>query len=495
MFFVRHNFPKGSCTARVGLGALLGIAACAFIVPNANAGEWTINPQISVEQSFTDNARSVSEGLEADIITSTTAGIDVSGVGRRAQLNFNYNISRDAFWDNTELGGFRQSLLGSGNVEAVEDFVFIDTRASVSQQSLQRGGGVSASDRTVGTNDQSTVLNYSITPNFEHRYGSWADTDVRYTFNETRFFDPDVGTAGAQPDASRTHTIQTLLRSGPKFTQLSWELSGTRTFTDNGSNRNLTELSGEYAWTRHLTLIGRAGSETIDGSGINADDSAELFWLGGVRITPGPKSSFRIETGRRFASTSFSADASYRFSSRTALTASYKEDVQTERQELAANLDSLVLSDDGILIDPATGLPGSPNSFDLDFLDRVNKSKTFNIALNGTRGRNSFNLNGTVNIRSQEPEGTEDVVVGFGGGINRRIWPDLNGGISANINIITEAANGIEEYTFTSNAFLSYSISENFTGSLRYDFLRRDSDADASDLQENVLSVSLNKTF
>ncbi len=386
-------------------------------------------------------------------------------------------------------------MLGSGNVEAIEDLVFIDTRASISQQSLQRNGGTSASDRNIDSNDQSTVVNYSVTPNFGHRYGNWGESDLRYTFNETRFLDSDVGSAGAQPDTSRSHEIVTLLRSGPKFTSLSWQLLGSRTFTDNSSNRNLTELSGEYAWSRHITLLGRAGSEKIEGGGINSDDGAEFFWRGGARLTPGPRTSLRFEVGKRFNSTNYSADASYQIGARTALTTSYEESVQTDRQQLTNNLNNLVLNDQGVLVDPNTGAPGNLNSLDLDFLDRVNKNKTFSIALNGERGRNTFNIFSRVNLRTQEPEGTEDTVVTLGGSINRRIWPKMDGGISANLSVVTQAADGNEDYTLRTNAFLTYRIMQDFSGSLNYSFLRRDSDIDTQDVQENVVSVSLRKTF
>jgi len=232
-----------SKTAFVRALCLAGLSVPLFSTP-ASAGEWTITPRVDLEQSVTDNARSASKGLEADLITTVTAGLDLNGRGRRAQVNLNVNLSRDIFWDNTDLNGVRQSLLGDANVEAVEDFVFIDTRASVTQQSLQRGGGISASDRNVGTADQSTVVNYSIAPDFKHRYGNWADSDLRYTFNETRFFDSDVGSATAQPGASRSHEIRALVRSGPRFTTLTWELSSSRTFTNNSSNRECRGRSG-----------------------------------------------------------------------------------------------------------------------------------------------------------------------------------------------------------------------------------------------------------
>jgi len=467
--------------------ACVAVTFAGLLSTTANAGEWTITPRIEVEQSFTDNARSVSEGLEADMITTTTADITIDGEGRRAQLNFNYNLSRDSFWDNTELGGLRQRLLGVGNIEAIEDHVFIDTRATITQQSLTRGGGASASERTVGTNDQSTVVNYSFTPNFAHRYGNWADTDLRYTFNETQFLDTDVGQAGVQPDASSSHQIVGLLRSGTKFARLSWELVTTRTFTDNDSDRDSTELSGEYAWTRKLTLLGRMGREEIENSGLGAVDEPEFFWRGGFRLNPGPRTSIRFEAGHRFGGVNFSSDASYQIGSSMELTASYEEEVRTDRQALTANLNNLAFVD---------GVPNAdPNATDFDFLDQTTRQQNLNISLNGTSGRNTFTVSARASKRTQEPQETEDTVVTFNVRLNRRLRPNLDGGVSTNLSVVTESANGIEDYTFRGNAFLSYRLMQDFTGRLNYDYLRRDSDIDTQDLEENVLSVSLSKSF
>ena len=310
--FVRHAFAA----------SLLACAMSGMAPSVATAGEWRLSPTVEVEQSFTDNARSVDKGQEADMITTATAGIGIVGNGQRVQLDFNYDLSKDIFWDNSDLNTFRHSLLGSGNVELWEDHIFIDTRASISQQSLARSGGITASDRGAGSNDQSMVVNYSITPNFAHRYGNWADTDMILSMSEVRFLDTDTGSANAQPDASRNIELTTLLRSGPKFSRTKWEVNGKRSFSNDDTDRESLELSGEYAWNRHVDILARVGRETIDNSGINADDSAEIFWRGGARITPGPKSSLRFELGRRFGGTNLSADASYKVGSKGSISLS-----------------------------------------------------------------------------------------------------------------------------------------------------------------------------
>ncbi|MBT5108741.1 MAG: TIGR03016 family PEP-CTERM system-associated outer membrane protein [Rhodospirillaceae bacterium] len=471
-------------------------AISAVGVESAHSGEWDIIPSASVTQSVTDNARSVNTGKEADLITTATAGIAINGNGRRAQLDFSYDISKDIFWDNSELNGVRNSLLGAGNFELWEDHIFIDTRASITQQSLARTGGQTASDRGAGTNDQSVVVNYSITPNFAHRYGNWAESDIIVAFSETRFLESDTGTASTQPDASRSYDVTTLLRSGPKFTQLTWELNGNRTFTSDDTNRQTAELSGEYAVNRHVAVLARAGQETIDNSGINADNGAEFFWRGGFRLTPGPRSSIRLETGRRFGVSTFSGDASYQISSRTALTATYEEEVLTDRQLLNSNLGNLVRDPiSGLLINPATGQLADPNSLESDFQEQTTLQKNFSIALTGASGRNTFAISGTGNVREDLTANTEDVTVGLTVTLDRRIWPNLDGGVNGNVSSTIQSASGAEDVIFNSGAFLTYTLGQNFSGTLRYDYLNRDSQGEIDDVEENAISLSLQKQF
>lgn len=486
---------SASLTRGVRRAGWSAAAAVLFLPAVAFCGEWTIKPSVAVKQSITDNARSVADGAEADLITTTTGGINVVGHGRRAQLSFNYNLSRDTYWDNTELSGLRQNLLGAGRAEAWEDHVFIDTRASISQQSLTRNGGTSAIDRTVATNDQSTVVNYSVTPNLANRYGNWAESDVRYTFNETRFLKTDTGTAAAQPNASRSQTVKALVRNGPRFNRLRWELSTTRTYTNNNSNQDVTELSGEYALNRKVALLGRAGREKIENSGLSAGNDPSFFWLGGFRLTPGPRTSIRFEAGHRFGGASYSGDASYKLNASTTITASYEEALRTDRQALTANLNNLVQGPDGQLINPQTGQLANPNELPFDFLDQTTLQQNFSIAINGTSGRNTFNVTARANKRTQEATNAVDSDVSLSARINRRIWPDLDGGISASVSAITEAADGNKDITLRGKAFLTYKFMENLAGTFQYDYLRRDADINTQDLQENVVSVSLRKTF
>ncbi len=80
-----YDFTQRCLAIGLGVGAINCVT-----MDVARSGEWKIKPTATVKQSVTDNVRSVNTGQEADVITTATAGIDIVGNGRGAQLDFNY---------------------------------------------------------------------------------------------------------------------------------------------------------------------------------------------------------------------------------------------------------------------------------------------------------------------------------------------------------------------------------------------------------------------
>jgi uncharacterized protein (PEP-CTERM system associated) len=182
--------------------------------------------------------------------------------------------------------------------------------------------------------------------------------------------------------------------------------------------------------------------------------------------------------------------------SKSAFTLSYEEEARTERQNLTDNLNNITRSTvDQSLINPITGQPADPNALNFDFLDKTTVQKTFSIAFNGESGRNTYNIASTANIQEDKNLNTEDVVVTFSAGVNRRIWPNLDGGVNMNISSTIQSSSGAGDIIFTGGAFLSYTLQKDFSGDLRYNYLNRDSTVAGDDLVENTLSFSLSKQF
>lgn len=466
----------------------------------ALAGEWEILPRVEVVETFTDNARSTDGGEEVDAITTVTVGVGVIGTGRRVRLNLDYDLSRDIYLDNSDLNGNRQSLLGAGNIELYEDHFFVDGSAAISEVSLRRTGVVTAGVRTASA-DQSRVFTYNLSPYFVRRYGGWAESELRYSLSQTMFMETDVGTTAAPPADTETREILGSIRSGRRFTRILWELSTNTTTTEGAdggasSRRRTQEISGEFLVNRHWALLARAGLEDFKDGSLDSDARGGFFWLGGVRLNPGPRSEFRLEYGRRFGGTIWSGDMSYQIGPKTSLTASYEEDIQTQTGAFTDALAGLVRDPTtGLLIDPVTGVAVDPNVPRVDFADDTFKTRSFDIAINGTRGRNSFNVSAFFVTQDFDSGGGSNQFWGIDASIDRRLRRTLDGGLQANFSQTSESrGGGGEDKLFRGTAFLTLSLSESFTGSLTYTYLKRESDF-ASGLQENLISLRVRKEF
>lgn len=478
-----------------------GIALAVGLAVDAVAGEWTISPTLSLTEEYTDNVNSTTADTANDLITTATAGLAIDGQGARVQLSFDYGITEERHLNETDLDGRRQSLLTVGNVEVIKDYIFIDARASVSQETVSSGGSTTATGRNTADN-QTQIVNYSIAPSFVHGNDGWADSELTYRLSETRTFSPAVGDNATALQRSTTHEIISGLVSGRRFSVLQWRGEARTTFQYTGgefrSRRDVTSVSGEYLWSSWLSPLATVGIEDVQDKGIEDDDEVSgIYWSAGVRLQPGPRTQARIEYRDRFNTRSIDSDFSYDFSPRTRLSGSYSVDIQTQQQALNEALNNLVFDEDlGQLVDPVTQQPVNPNDLDSDLVDATFLTQRLNVGLNGTRGRSTFSMSLSHTRRevgAADGDEGEDTTTTLSGNYGRQLRPRMSLSVDASASQNTPAA-GSEQLTLRAGANLSYTFSPTLDGTISYSYLRRSSD-DADTLQENTVTVRLGKTF
>ncbi len=483
---------------RIGVAAG-GVLAALWLAQSATvalAGQWTITPRASVAQAITDNARSTTGDTETDLISSAIAGIGVLGDGARVQVSFDYDLAYDKYWDNDDLDGLRHDLLGDGTAELYREHLFFDARAAVSQQAIARRGTQTATGRTAADN-QTVVINYALGPYLRNRFGDWAESELRYRFAETRFADPDAGEGGGAPDDATTHQVTANLASGRRFTRYRWDVVADALTTERADQTfesGRLELAGEYDVNRFATLLGRVGYEKIDDDA--GQDISGAIWRLGARLTPGPRTQFRLEYGRRFDGQEWSGELIYRVSSRTELVAAYEEILQTNQQALGSNLGRIERDETGQLIDPATGDVADPNDPTFDLGSGSFEQRRLTAAVVGHRGRNQYRLSGFYTTRKSTTSGAADETI-FGGAasFDRRLTPKLDAGLDASYSASTEGGGGSgDDQIYRAALHASYRFNKTLTGAVRYNFLHNQRDGEG-DLTENVLSVSLRKDF
>ena len=459
----------------------------------AQAAEWTVAPRIEGTQTFTDNAESDDEDRDADAITTVTGGVSVRGTGARLNLNLDYDLSFDQFWRTGGQSGYRQDGLGDLTAELVEDFFFFDARGQISQEDVLTSGATTATRRNTSDN-QAVVINTLVSPYFRNRFGGFAESELRYELDTVLFRDADRGNAGGlTPGDETTHEVSVELNSGTDFTVLGWSLSGSALRTDDDFDRDTGQGSLSYRINRYIQLLGTGGYEEINDDDIQ-DDRDGVFWTGGVRLTPGPRTELRVEYGQRFDDNIWSGDFTYRFSSRTILNASYGEDILTGQQVLSDRLGRFIRDDQGNLVDPATGLAPDPNDPLLDLTDDAFRQRQFTVALSGSRGRNTFNLSGFYTERKFDVDTSDDdETVGGALRLSRQVRPNAIAGLEGSYSDVS-GDDDEDSQTIRATAFLDYTLTESLTGTVSYNFLRRARDNDGN-ITENAVLVSLRKDF
>ena len=492
----------GRSVIRRQIFSLVGLALVLAPISSVEAGDWRITPRAQSETVYTDNVQGVVDRKESDVFHSSSTGVSVRGNGARLNLNLDYTLSYEEYLETSELSSRSHRLLGSGNTELIREHLFVDAQTSFNRVTDDRTGAISNVDRNLGDN-QTEVFNYRISPRYVFNIGSFARSSTQYTFSET-VFDPlnDDSDGNNAPSDTTTNRISQVFSSGNDFTQLSWAVTGqyrrsSRSESDDNFTTKSGEVSAEYAVNRMFSLIGSAGYEDLnDGSVANDDSLFGEIWTVGARWRPGPRTNLSFEYGQRYDDDFYRGNGSFVITPTLRANVSY--DITVDIEQSAADNAFLFIGQDeqGNFIDTRTGLPIDvvDSDFDLTDQDTVLRNETFTASLSGTRGRNNYGVRFAHTERTTEPAGRSQTVISGSVNYGRTLRPGMNLAVNARFTGAEDDTTN-DTTTFRVNATLGYDVGRTVRATFRLSHLRRGTDADQSDLTENIASVRLVKTF
>lgn len=506
--YVQSSITRPYAPLLVGLmvqAAIGGLPAAAV------AEEWIITPSVGVRQSFTDNAAHAPRGREkADTFTSLTPGVSVTGTGARLNVNLDYAFTRSQYFDNTELSGSQHSLLGGGTAELIPELLFFDARAAIFQSITDPTGAPSATSESSASNSNSrTVKTYSLSPYLKNRFGGFADSELRYSFNQSR-----QGSAGT----STTNRITETVNSGDDFTRLRWmglldasESKASNTgaagssVTDpfggppRDSSRRLALFSPEYVLNRYLVLLSGVGYEKIEDPSLQEEPNG-VIGNAGVRVNPGPRSTFRVLWNHRYDSNYFTGDGSYLIGPTSRVDVAYTRDIQTSSSIYSDNLSYLGTDQYGNFIDTR-----SLTTFKLDnqafgLSNAAFLQERYTLRFSTEQQRDSL----SAELYREMRESQNALATQTTNGLNLTWGRSLSEIMSFNFGLgftdseysaVTVGGEAREDQTVRGGPGLSYRFNETLTGSVNYDFLYRFSNAAAGDIRENIVTVGMRKAF
>lgn len=114
-------------------------AVAALLVPiaaNVPAANWIVKPEITLRETYTDNAFIGQGTPRSDWVTEVMPAIRIDGRSPRLTAYLNYAPSAIFYARNTELNDVINNLDAFGKLEAVEKFFFVDAAARINQTFL-----------------------------------------------------------------------------------------------------------------------------------------------------------------------------------------------------------------------------------------------------------------------------------------------------------------------------------------------------------------------
>jgi len=280
-------------------------ALIALALP-AQAENWAITPSIAVGGTLTNNLYLTATNRTSDLVTSVTPGISIDGKGARASLRLGYTITQNIYARESSENNLQQALLATGTLEALEDWLFVDASATISQQNISAFGAVAPSDVNI-TRNRTETFYYSLSPYVRGRLLSSADYLLRYTVS------------GTNPDSSVVSNMtmsQWLgrINGNTRWSALSWSIdySSNSANYDVGRDRDDTRygVTLAYRFNPQLQVSAIFGRERTNLVSLqnetNNDSGFGLLW------TPSPRTKLDGRVTRRFFGDGYNVAFSHR---------------------------------------------------------------------------------------------------------------------------------------------------------------------------------------
>lgn len=489
---------------RAKLAGALSVFMAVGFASSAQALDWEFEPSVGASATYTDNANQSATNPEDALILSVSPGFSLTSKGsRRVQASVNYRLSGVARFGEDQSTDLNHNLGAAGKAELIEDFLFIDGSARISQELISLFG--SPADADINDSNRATVGTYSISPYIQKRFGTFANAQARYTTGGA-IFENDVASD------SNTNTFSAGLTSGTRFNDLSWGLNYSISKTDSDTTDNTFERASAtvgYALTRKFRVFGTVGQEWNDYLSTTGTDGSS--YSAGFGWSPTRRTSVEASMGERYFGNTYSLSGSHR-ARKSTWTIRYSEDV-SDISQLATNFNDLQLVQ--IACPAGVVLPTNPTLFDL-----INAGCDVNLFY-GTSITNgvfisklltagvSWNLSSKTILSMTLSDLTreyqlvnqgEDRVQSATGSISYRMSPQTtaSGSLSFTRNSADALAAGgtaREDDLINLSLGLTHSFAEKLSGALTFRHTERDSNEATADYKENSLTATVNMRF
>lgn len=259
----RHHRPAA---VRWSLAVLAAAAA-----PVADAQQvsedgrtYYLQSSVTFRETLTDNGRLASGDGRVESITEVVPRVRLGARTRWVRGSIDYSLRGVAYARDSDRNEVTQSLSlgtgasGAGEFELIENRLFLDARADISQRAVSPFG-LSTDDTERTSDNLRQVGSFALAPYLVGNVGSLAR--YRLGLSHTARTAPDSFSL----DANST-SAQLSIGSGPAFARVGWGLVATRTRTDYDVSRRTTDTASvvgtlTYAVDFNLLVSANAGAD------------------------------------------------------------------------------------------------------------------------------------------------------------------------------------------------------------------------------------------
>jgi len=293
-------------------------------VPEAAPGRtFSIVPTFSLTETFTDNRHLTTNNRQSDLITQVSPGLHMTSSGGRVRGFFDYSLTGLLYARDSDSNEFQNSLNAALNVEAVENFAYVDIASTISQQFVSAFGTRSTDPSLVNRNLTETRT-LRVSPYLRGTLASSADYEARLTHDSTK-------ESGASAVDETTNELSLRVAQRTTATVFSWSAEGVHRNTDFGLGRDTEEdvVRGVlgFAPNPDLRLSARAGYES--NNFVSLDKKGHSIWGLGVDWIPSERTKLSAFAEERYFGPGHSLTFAHR-SARTVFTFSDVRDVFNE---------------------------------------------------------------------------------------------------------------------------------------------------------------------
>ena len=317
--------------ARPALRACVAGIGCLALAAPAHAENLRLTASGAIAETYTNNVNYTATDPVGDFATTVSGWLAISEQGARVRLNGNIGGTGLFYVKETQNNTFVPSVNLTGNVEAIEKFLYIDGVANVTA-TFYSPFGAQPGNIVNATANRYTSSTYSLSP---YILGHIAGTNVTYQIRDDNIWTLSSSLGSNSIDPPDTYLNQLNASINSPAAPYGWTAEYTRTRYSPSNRDTFGEYTiqvargiGTYQYDPQLQVSLRGGYEKDE---FPLTSSSGAVYGAGLQWLPSDRTQVSGYWEHRFFGSSYSAQISHRLP-RTALSLAVSRGLNTYPQ-------------------------------------------------------------------------------------------------------------------------------------------------------------------